>query len=79
MEPQFPRRLRSFVQTPLGRTLLLAFTILVVFGAFYLSVLFAIPAILIVGLWLPIYLGQKRPRYLALSGVVVLLLMAPLI
>ena len=79
MEPQFPRRLRSFVQTPLGRTLLLAFTILVVFGAFYLSVLFAIPAILIVGLWLPISLGQKRPRYLALSGVVVLLLMAPLI
>jgi len=79
VEPQFPRRLRSFVQTPLGRTLLLAFTIVVVFGAFYLSVLFAIPAILIVGLWLPIYLGQKRPRYLALSGVVVLLLMAPLI
>ena len=65
MELQRPRSLRGFVQTPAGRAVLLAFALAVVFGAFYLNALCAIPAMLIVGLWLPIYLGLKRPRRLA--------------
>ncbi|HTP53716.1 MAG TPA: hypothetical protein VML94_01970 [Thermoplasmata archaeon] len=79
MEQQRPRGLRSFVQTPIGRSLLLAIGIGAVFGAFYITVLLAIPAMLIVGLWLPIYLGIKRPRYLAIAGIVIILLVAPLV
>jgi len=79
VEQQRPRGLRGFVQTPVGRTLLLAFGIGVVYGAFVLTVLLAIPAILIAGLLLPIYAGIKRPRYLAISGLVILLLVAPII
>ncbi|MGP8077561.1 MAG: hypothetical protein ACLQD8_02525 [Thermoplasmata archaeon] len=71
--------LRGFVQTPVGRILLLALAIGLVVGAFYITVLLAIPAILIAGLWLPIYFGMKRPRYLALSGLVILLLVAPIV
>ncbi|MFY9717065.1 MAG: hypothetical protein WAK40_03925 [Thermoplasmata archaeon] len=79
MEQQRPRGLRSFVQTPIGRAALLALGIGAVFGAFYLTFLFAIPVMLIVGLWLPIYAGIKRPRYLAISGLVIILLVAPLV
>jgi hypothetical protein len=70
---------RRFVQTGAGRALLIAFAILVVFVAYaYISPILAIPAFLVVGLFVPIYLGLKRPRYLALSGLVVVLLVAPL-
>jgi hypothetical protein len=79
VEQQRPRGLRSFVQTPVGRAALLAVGIGAVFGAFYLTFLFAIPAMLIVGLWLPIYAGIKRPRYLAISGLVIILIVAPLV
>lgn len=79
MEPPRRRGIREFFRTSIGRTILLALGIGVVFGTFYISVLLAIPAILIVGLWLPIYSGLKRPSYLALSGLVILLLVAPFI
>ena len=79
MQQQRPGRLRSFVQTPAGRAALLGLGLAVVFGTFYISVLVAIPGILIVGLWLPIYAGLKRPRYLAISGLAIMLLVAPLV
>lgn len=74
--PRHP--LREYLRTPVGRALLLALAIAVVFGAFYITVLLAIPAILIIGIWLPIYVGLKRPRYLAVSGLAILLIVAPL-
>ena len=70
--------LRGFVQRPLGRTALLAFAILVVFATYvYLSTLLAIPVFLVVGLAVPIWLGIKRFRTLAVFGLVILLLVAP--
>ena len=73
------RGFRDFVQKPLGKVLLIAVTILVVF-AVYVSVeaIIAIPAFLLFGLALPIWAGLKRPRYLALSGLVVILVVAPI-
>jgi len=79
VEQQRPRGLRSFVQSPIGRSVLLALGIGVVFGAFYVSILLAIPAMLVVALWLPIYAGLKRPRYLAIGGLVIILLVAPIV
>jgi hypothetical protein len=71
--------LRSFVQRPVGRAALLAFAILVTFATYvYLSTLLAIPVILLVGLAVPIWLGIKRLRTLAMFGLVILLLVAPL-
>ncbi|MGA8537407.1 MAG: hypothetical protein WB789_08455 [Thermoplasmata archaeon] len=71
--------LRGFVQRPVGRTALLAFAILVTFATYvYLSTLLAIPVILLVGLAVPIWLGIKRLRTLAMFGLVILLLVAPL-
>ena len=78
MQPKQKGGFRRFVQTPAGKSLLIAFAIAAVFGAFvYVTPLLAIPAFLLVGLAIPIYAGLKRPRYLALSGLVVLLLVAP--
>ncbi|HLN51147.1 MAG TPA: hypothetical protein VK455_03720 [Thermoplasmata archaeon] len=79
MEQKQRGGLRRFLQTRVGRTLLIAFAIAVVFGTFvYVTPLLAIPAFLVVGLAAPIYAGIKRPRYLALSGLVVILIVAPL-
>ncbi len=79
MEQKQRGGLRRFVQTRVGRTLLIALAIGVVFGTFvYVTPLLAIPAFLVVGLAAPIYAGIKRPRYLALSGLVVILIVAPL-
>jgi len=70
---------RRFVQTPYGRAALPAATILIVFGTYvYVSTLLAIPAILVFGLGIPIWMGLKRPRYLALTGLVIILLVAPI-
>jgi hypothetical protein len=74
-----PGRLRAFLQKPLGKALLIAFAIAFVFVATaYVNVLVGIPAMLLAGLAIPIWVGLKAPRYLALSGLVVLLLVAPL-
>lgn len=79
MQQQPKSGLRRFVQTPPGKALLIAITILVVFASFvYVEALIAIPAFLLFGLAVPIWLGIKVPRFLALSGLVVLLLVAPI-
>ena len=80
MQPQKPRGgFRRFLQTPAGKALWIAITILVVFGSFvYVEALVGIPAFLLFGLAVPIWSGLKAPRYLALSGLVVLLLVAPI-
>ncbi len=67
------------MQRPVGRTLLLAFAILLTFATYvYLSTLLAIPVLLLVGLAVPIWFGLKRIRTLALFGIVVLLAVAPI-
>ena len=78
MQQQKAGGFRGFVQTPAGRALLIAIAIVAVFATFaYSGVLFAIPVFLVVGLALPIYVGVKRPRFLAILGVIVLLLVPP--
>jgi hypothetical protein len=70
---------KSFATKPLGKAVLIAVAILTLLGSFiYLGELVAIAAILIFGLALPIYFGWKRPRTLALAGLVILLIAAPL-
>lgn len=79
MQQQKPRGLRRFLGTPLGKAVLIAITILIVFASYvYVEALVAIPVFLIFGLAVPIWAGLKRPRYLALSGLVVVLLVAPI-
>jgi hypothetical protein len=78
VQQQQQGRFRRFVQTPAGKALLIALTILVVFASYvYVNTLVAIPAMLLFGLAVPIWGGLKAPRYLALSGLVILLVMAP--
>jgi hypothetical protein len=71
--------LRGFVQRPLGRVLLIAFGILATALTYaYLYAILAIPVMLLVGLAIPIWLGIKRIRFLALLGLVILLVSAPI-
>jgi YVTN family beta-propeller protein len=72
---------RGFFRGKAGRVVLLLLTIGLVFATFtYVAegAFLAIPLFLIVGLGLPIWAGLKRPRYLALTGLAVLLIVAPL-
>jgi len=70
---------RRFVQSRPGRALIPLIAVAVVFATYvYVSTLLAIPAILVFGLAIPIWGGLKRPRYLALTGLVVVLLVAPI-
>jgi hypothetical protein len=79
VQQQPPRGFRRFLATPPGKAFLIALTVLVVFASYvYVETLLAIPVFLIFGLAVPIWAGLKRPRYLALSGLVVLLLVAPI-
>ncbi|HYK93625.1 MAG TPA: hypothetical protein VEY07_06250, partial [Thermoplasmata archaeon] len=69
---------KSFVARPLGRILLTAIATATLIGSFlYLGPLLAIPTLLFFGLAIPIYLGWKRPRQLALVGLAALLIAAP--
>ncbi len=71
--------LKAFVQRPVGRALLIAFAIVITaFTYAYLYALIAIPVMLLVGLALPIWLGIKRIRFLAVMGLVILLLATPI-
>ena len=73
--------LRGFFRSKIGRIVLLILAIGLVFATFtYVAdgAFLAIPLFLIVGLALPIWVGLKRPRYLALTGLAVLLIVAPL-
>jgi len=79
VQPKKPSPFRRFLRTRLGGVVLIAVTILVVFGSYvYVEALLAIPVFLLFGLALPIWAGIKRPRFLALSGLVVVLIVAPL-
>ncbi len=79
MQQQRPSRFRSFLLTPAGKALLIAVAILATFAStVYVSTLVAIPAILLFGLAVPIWAGLKRPRFLALTGLVIILLVAPI-
>jgi hypothetical protein len=72
-------RIKRFVATPLGRVTLLAISTLTLALAFvYAGPFVAIPTFLVFGLALPIYLGWKRPRSLALAGLAALLVAAPI-
>lgn len=70
---------KAFAGTPVGRAVFVAIAILVLTGCFvYLGTLLAIAAFLLFSLAIPIYLGWKRPRQLAVAGLVVLLIASPL-
>jgi hypothetical protein len=69
---------RGFATRPLGQIVLLVVAVLVVAaGAVYLGALLTIFLILLFGLALPIYLGLKIPRRLAVLGIVIYLLAGP--
>lgn len=70
---------KTFATRPLGRAVLLAAAIVLVgFSFVYLGELPAILVMLVFGLALPIYMGWKRVRHLALAGLVILLIAGPI-
>lgn len=70
---------RRFLTSPVGRILLILIAVLTTFASYaYISVIIAIPAILLFGLAVPIWVGIKRPRYLALAGLAIILTVAPI-
>jgi hypothetical protein len=72
-------RFRRFLSTTPGKILIVVMAVLVVFATnAYISVVIAIPAILLFGLAIPIWAGLKRPRFLALLGLVIVVAVAPL-
>jgi len=72
-------RFRRFLPTTWGKVTLIVLAVLVVFASSaYVSVVVAIPAMLLFALALPIWAGLKRPRFLALVGLVVVLAAAPI-
>jgi hypothetical protein len=74
-----PGGFRRFLQSRVGRALLPALAIVVVFATYvYVSTLLAIPAIIVFGLAVPIWAGLKRPRYLAITGLVIILIVGPI-
>jgi len=73
------RPFRRFLQTGPGRIVLILLAVLVVFASYvYVSAVIAIPAMLLFGLAVPIWAGLKRPRFLALVGLVIVLTVAPI-
>jgi hypothetical protein len=79
MQAEPPRGFRGFLRTRPGRVVFLLLAIGIVFAAYaYVATILAIPVFLVVGLALPIWAGLKRPRFLALAGLVVLVTVAPL-
>ncbi|MHB1435248.1 MAG: hypothetical protein ACYCW9_03945, partial [Thermoplasmata archaeon] len=72
--------IKGFLTSAPGKALLLAVGILATAASFtYLGIIVAIPVILLVGLALPIWVGLKRPRYLALTGLVLLVVAGAII
>jgi hypothetical protein len=70
---------RRFLSTTPGKIFIIVLAVLVVFATnAYVSVVVAIPAILLFGMAVPIWAGLKRPRFLALVGLVVVLAAAPI-
>lgn len=70
---------RRFLSSTPGKVALIVIAVLAVFASnAYVSVIIAVPAMLLFGLALPIWAGLKRPRFLALVGLVIVLAVAPL-
>ena len=68
------------MQARTGKLLLLLIAVgTLALSFFYLGPYFAIPTFLLTGLGLPIYLGWKLPRQLAVFGIVGLLLAGPIV
>ncbi len=79
MQAEPARGLRGFFATKLGKVAFVLLAVGIVSAALgYAGTLIAIPVMLLVGLALPIYAGLKRPRFLALAGLVVLVAAAPI-
>ena len=79
MAQQSPGGFRRFLQTGLGRIVLILIAVAITVATYsYVSVVAAIPAILLFGLAVPIWVGLKRPRYLAIGGLVIVLTVAPI-
>ncbi len=77
---QLGSSIKAFVAKPAGRIVLLAFITLILAGAvFYTGYFLAIPIFILSGLGLPIYLGWKRARLLALVGLAALLVAGPIV
>jgi hypothetical protein len=71
---------RAFVGTGYGKLALGVLALATLSLSFYyLGPYFAIPTLLLFGLGVPIYLGWKIPRQLAVMGIVVILATGPLI
>lgn len=67
------RGVKAFLRSPIGQIVLLILAILALTGAFLVGgILLAILAALLFGLGLPIWVGAKRTRYLAIMGVAIL-------
>jgi hypothetical protein len=81
--PLFPMQwsgFKSFATRTPGRAILIIIAILALVGSFvFLNVLIAIPAFLIFGLALPIYLGWKSAKGLAIAGLIILVVAAPIV
>lgn len=76
---QQPRGIKRFFASRPGLLVLGLIAVGAMIGSFlYLGPFVAIPTLLLFGLAVPIYAGWKRPRTLALIGIVVLLVAAPL-
>lgn len=79
MDTEPARGFRDFFRSTPGKIAFLLISIGALFGSFaYLGALLAIPVMLIAGLALPLYLGLRRPRFIALAALVTLLVVAPL-
>lgn len=76
---QKPGPVKGFVARPWGRIVLAAVATATLLGSFlFIGALIAIPTFLFFGLAIPIYLGWKRPRQLAIMGLAALLVAAPI-
>ncbi|MCI4337657.1 MAG: zinc ribbon domain-containing protein [Thermoplasmata archaeon] len=72
--------LKALVQTRAGKIVLFLIALATLAASFfYLGPYFAIPTFLLAGLGLPIYLGWKVPKHLAILGIAALLLAAPIV
>jgi hypothetical protein len=70
---------KAFFGRPIGKGVLVVVALLTLVGSFlYLGPLLAVPTFLLFALALPIYMGWKRIRDLAIVGLVVLLIAAPI-
>ncbi|HEV2316346.1 MAG TPA: hypothetical protein VGV89_02060 [Thermoplasmata archaeon] len=77
---QQPTGFRGLATKPLGRIIAIVSAIVAVALAttYNLGAIVVIAVLLLFGLAMPIYMGWKRPRGLALAGLVILLVAAPI-